>query len=75
MHSGEKPDCSIFVKIHIPKTSRDKDKDTCSILRIWIIAGHGPTVLLVGVGRGCLDVFSLFSHFSFSSLRRKSNRD
>ena len=32
---------------------------------IWIIVGQGPTVLAVGAGGGCLDIFSLFYHFSF----------
>ena len=26
---------------------------------IWIIVGQGPTGLAVGVGGGCLDIFSL----------------
>ena len=32
---------------------------------IWIIVGQGPTVLAVGAGGGCLDIFSLVYHFSF----------
>ena len=28
-----------------------------SDLLIWIIVGQGPTVLAVGVGGGCLDIF------------------
>ena len=32
---------------------------------IWIIVGQGPTMLAVGVGGGCLDIFSLVYHFSF----------
>ena len=32
-------------------------------LLIWIIVGQGPTVLAVGVGGGCLDIF--FSPLSF----------
>ena len=32
---------------------------------IWITVGHGPTVLAVGAGGGCLDIFSLVYHFSF----------
>ena len=32
---------------------------------IWIIVGQGPTALAVGVGGGCLDIFSLVYHFSF----------
>ena len=31
---------------------------------IWIIVGQGPTVLAVGGGGGCLDIFSLVYHFS-----------
>ena len=30
---------------------------------IWIIVGQGPTVLVVGAGGGCLDIF--FSRLSF----------
>ena len=26
---------------------------------IWIRVGHGPTVLVVGAGGGCLDIFTL----------------
>ena len=37
------------------------------VLLIWIIAGQGPTALAVGAGGGCLDIFSLFYHFSFLS--------
>ena len=33
------------------------------ILLIWTIVGQGPTVLAVGAGEGCLDIF--FSHLSF----------
>ena len=29
---------------------------------IWIIVGQGPTVLAVGAGGGCLDIF--YSHLS-----------
>ena len=37
------------------------------ILLIWIIVGQGPTVLAVGAGGGCLDIF--FSrHFFFLPL-------
>ena len=28
-----------------------------SVLLIWIIVGQGPTVLAVGAGGGCLDIF------------------
>ena len=37
------------------------------VLLIWIIVGQGPTVLAVGAGGGCLDIFSLIYHFSFLS--------
>ena len=36
-------------------------------LLLWIIVGQGPTALAVGAGEGCLDIFSLFCHFSFLS--------
>ena len=40
------------------------------VLLIWIIVGQGPTVLAVGAGGGCLDIFSLvlsvLSSFSLS---------
>ena len=32
------------------------------VLLIWIIVGHGPSVLAVGAGEGWLDSFSLVSH-------------
>ena len=35
-------------------------------LLICIILGQGPSVLAVGVGGGCLEIFSLVFHFSFS---------
>ena len=31
---------------------------------IWIIVGQGPTVLAVGAGGGCLDIFTLIYPFS-----------
>ena len=34
---------------------------------IWKIVGQGPTALVVGVCWGCLDIFTLFYHFSFLS--------
>ena len=34
---------------------------------IWITVGQGLTVLAVGAGGGCLDIFSLVYHFSFLS--------
>ena len=37
------------------------------ILLIWSRVGQGPTVLAVGAGGGCLDIFSLVYHFSFLS--------
>ena len=37
------------------------------VLLIWIRVGQGPTALEVGAGRGCLDIFSLVSQFSFLS--------
>ena len=35
------------------------------VLLIWIRVGQGPSVLAVGAGGGCLDIFSLVYHFSF----------
>ena len=37
------------------------------VLLIWNRVGQGPTALAVGAGGGCLDIFSLISHFSFLS--------
>ena len=37
------------------------------VLLIWIRVGQGPTELAGGAGGGCLDIFSLFCHFSFLS--------
>ena len=37
------------------------------VLLIWIRVGQGPTVLAVGAGGGCLDIFYLVYHFSFLS--------
>ena len=31
---------------------------------IWITVGQGPTALAVGVGGGCLDIFTLIYPFS-----------
>ena len=31
---------------------------------IWITVGQGPTALTVGVGGGCLDIFTLLYPFS-----------
>ena len=33
---------------------------------IWITVGQGPTVLVVGAGGACLDVFTLIYPFLFS---------
>ena len=38
------------------------------VLLTWIIVGQGPTVLAVGAGGDCLDIFSLLYHFSFLSI-------
>ena len=35
---------------------------------IWMIVGQGPTVLAVGAGGGCLDIFTLHYLFSCFSL-------
>ena len=32
---------------------------------IWMIVGQGPTVLAVGAGGGCLDIFTLVYPFLF----------
>ena len=37
------------------------------VLLISITVGQGPTALSVGAGGGCLDILSLFCHFSFLS--------
>ena len=37
------------------------------VLLIWIREGQGRTALVVGADGGCLDIFSLFYHFSFLS--------
>ena len=34
---------------------------------IWITVGQGPTALAVGVGGGCLDIFTLIYPFSYLS--------
>ena len=34
---------------------------------VWMIVGQGPTALAEGAGGGCLDIFSLFYHFSLLS--------
>ena len=38
-----------------------------AISLIQIMVGQGPTVLTVGAGGGCLDIFALFYHFSLLS--------
>ena len=35
---------------------------------IWITVGQGPTVLAVGAGGGCLDIFTLIYPFLFLPL-------
>ena len=35
---------------------------------IWMIVGQGPTMLAVGAGGGCLDIFTLIYPFSSLSL-------
>ena len=42
------------------------------VLLFWIIVGQGPTVLAVGAGSGCLDIFLLPMVFFFLSLRDNS---
>ena len=37
-------------------------------LLVWKIVGQGPTVLAVGAGGGCLNIFSLICQFSPFSL-------
>ena len=37
------------------------------VLLTWIRVGQGLTALAVSAGGGCLDIFSLFFHFSFLS--------
>ena len=37
------------------------------VLLIWIIVGQGLTVIAVGAGGGCLDIFSLVYRFSLLS--------
>ena len=34
------------------------------VLLVWITVGQGPTVLTVGAGGGCLDIFTLIYPFS-----------
>ena len=36
--------------------------------KIWMIVGHGPIVLAVGTGGGCLDIYSSLSFLSSFSL-------
>ena len=37
------------------------------VLQTRIIVGQGPSVLVVGAGGGCLDIFTLFYDFSLLS--------
>ena len=37
------------------------------VLLTWIIVEQGPTALAIGAGGGCLDIFTLVSHFSLLS--------
>ena len=37
------------------------------VLLIWMIVGQGASVLALGAGGGCLDIFSLIYHFSLLS--------
>ena len=37
------------------------------VLRTWTTVGHGPIVLAVGAGGGCVDIFALIYRFSFLS--------
>ena len=43
------------------------------VLLIWLIVGQGPTVLAVGVGGGCLDIF-LISYISLFFLPLSGRR-
>ena len=47
------------------------------VLLIWIIVGHGPIVLVVGAGGGCLDIFlsSIISHLYLRLSGKRSNID
>ena len=48
-----------------PKKNYMKSAQGCrGVLLLWIIVGQGPIALAVGAGGGCLDIFSLVSHFS-----------
>ena len=38
------------------------------VLLVWMIVGQGPIALAIGVGGGCLDIFSLICLFSSFSL-------
>ena len=41
------------------------------VLLIWIMVGQGPTVLAVGAGGDCLDIFSLASLWETARYRLK----
>ena len=48
------------------------------VLLSWIIVGQEPTVLVVGAGGGCLDIFVLsavISHFYFPPSGRRPDID
>ena len=47
------------------------------VLLLWIIVGQGPTVLAVGAGGGCMDIFFsfIFSLFFLSLSGRRPNID
>ena len=42
---------------------------------IWIIVGQGPTVLAVGAGGGCLDIFTLIYLFFLPLFGRRPDID
>ena len=63
----------IFAKLCIPRGGRVVQRcwvnfQCWGVLLIGIIVGQGPSVLAVGAGGGCLDIFSLIYHFSSFSL-------
>ena len=45
------------------------------VLLIWIMVGQGPTVLAVGAGGGCLDIFSLVYQFFLPLFGRRPDID
>ena len=48
----------------LPSTIAPPDHSR-GVLLTWITIGHGPIVLAVGAGWGCMDIFSLIYHFFF----------